>query len=233
MSTVDIDRLVSAIKTKLAKETATGLSNYERRVLHAVTELKIIDLDAKLVKEIEASQKILLQAQIDDLTTTSKSLRLKFNKKKSNILFKIIEKMDEAIRTVASYSFLMLASFFLVLPSILFRPVDSLLVKLGVISSKYQVSILTKCFIAMSIIKLAGIDLVVEGMDADLFGTVCSLVCFSHASTMDAFILSGVVPVRHYTLVSVSLLMTLSFQPTHVLFRAKPSCSWCRSSRGV
>jgi 1-acyl-sn-glycerol-3-phosphate acyltransferase len=36
----------------------------------------------------------------------------------------------------------------------------------------------------------------------ELFGKQSALVCFTHASSLDAFILAAAVPVKHFSLVS-------------------------------
>ncbi len=176
-------------------------NNFERRVLHAECELLILDIDALLDDPAEECVKTLEELKLS-LSVIASQIKLIFSRRKVSVLANLILTLDEIIRTFALYSFLALSSILLALPCVFVRPVDVFLVKFGLINSKFQISNMCKCFIGNTIIKLSGISLITEGQHTATFGKVCSLVCFSHASTMDAFILSAVVPVRHYSLVS-------------------------------
>ncbi len=199
---MNFDQIAFQVESIRARQVLDKLNNYERRVLHADCELLCLDIEDFLKNNSDENENAKAQDFVEILTTIAVSAKLKFNNRKIGVWLSIADSLDEIIRTVATYSFLALSAAFLALPCVLFRPVDFILVKYGIVGSKHQISNICKCFIGTMIIKLAGIQLVVEGLDGAMFGELCSLVCFSHASTMDAFILSAVVPVRHYSLVS-------------------------------
>ena len=75
----------------------------------------------------------------------------------------IIDRLDQFIRLIAVWLFLIIASIFISIPCILFTPIDYLLVKHKIIPVYHQISVLLKVFTAQTILRLSGIALVLHG----------------------------------------------------------------------
>lgn len=182
----------------------TGLTeSKERRACYATVELLGIKAQAlvKTGKWSDAQKK-----RLEDIATKSRdlsaSITLLHVRRKFSTFGVVINKADELLRLVAVWSFLIVSSIVIVLPCLLLSPVDFILGQFKLVDPRYQISVLCKRFISIVIVKLSGISLVAEQKNMESFGKECCVVCFSHSSTLDAFILAAVTPVRHYTLVS-------------------------------
>jgi hypothetical protein len=121
---------------------------------------------------------------------------------------KIVDRCDEVIRLVGVLLVLATSSVLVAFPCILLSPLDYLLVNFGIIDVFHQISVQVKLFLARTILLISGINVVVDGVDKKSFGKECVLTCFSHASSMDAFLLTGAIPVTALTVVRMQ---TLSF----------------------
>lgn len=137
---------------------------------------------------------LLLKEKIE---AQSKLMKLGYVKRKNaNVILDIT---DQLIRLIAVWLFLITSATFIAIPCILLSSIDYFLVQANIISTKYQFANLSKIFVSKVIIKLSGIHLVVEGYDEKSYGKECVLSCFTHASSMDAFIVGATIPVRHYS----------------------------------
>ncbi len=201
--------------------SSTSLLNtgktHDRRKLYASSELLAMRLNAFLTvlqstgshateEEIKRYRQE-IEKLLEQLTALADKAKLLHSKRKGygGGLFKILGKVEEFFRLIVTWSFLIVSSTLLALPCLFLVPLDYFLIKTKIIRPSQQISVNCKRFIAYGVIKLSGIHLVEENDGGySNFGKECSLICFSHASTMDAFIFSAVIPVRHYTLVSTS-----------------------------
>lgn len=225
---MDPKKYEEKIKEYSKKSSEKNLPNYEKRKLYSKIELLLLDLRQVMEKstngEIDVKK---LESQIKTLESLSSQLPLDYVNRNFSSLGLVIDKLYGFIRFFAVWVFLAVASVFIALPCLFLKPLDLFLVKYGLISPTSQITIMSKCFIARTIIKLSGVSLITQGLDYDTFGKDCVLVCFSHASTMDAFIISATIPVRHFTLVlyfirrikdyDLTFLISLTHSPTHSL----------------
>ena len=175
-------------------------TNYLRRVLHSEIELLVIEINnyvssnhQKDVQELEIVK--------EELSKYSALLRLQFIKPTAiSPVAVVIDRLDELIRFVGTWSFLIVTSIVIAVPCLLLSPLDYFLVQSGIIHPSHQINLYGKFFIANKMIQLSGIHLVVEG-DRSVYGAQNIITCFSHASSMDAFIVTATVPGRTFSMV--------------------------------
>ena len=127
----------------------------------------------------------------------------------------LVSAIDEIVRLIAVWSTLMLSATFLALPCLLvLQPTENLLLAAGFGLGRHSSPTLNlKRFIAYVILKVSGISLVVQ--NREVFERASSpeerckptLVTFSHASTMDAFIMSYAVPIRTFSISKYDLFL--------------------------
>lgn len=208
--TEDIDKLeeeLELLRTKcatLTKEYTGMMESKERRASYAMTEL--LEIKAQKLSRTGKwgdAQKKKLEDIISKARELSSSVKLLHIREKFSTFGLIFDKIDELIRLIAVWGFLIVGSVLLALPCLFLFPLDSFLAQKRLIDPKYQIGVLCKRLICTMIVKLSGISLEVEQKNMESFGKDCCVVCFSHSSTLDAFILAAVTPVRHYTLVSL------------------------------
>jgi hypothetical protein len=190
---VEYDEIIKHVET-IGKQ-----DNVVKRNIYARSELLIMKL-----QEIETTGTLTpeQQEQITKLEAVSKNAKLGFSKRNFKGLRSILNRAEELFRGIAVILALIILSTIIALPCIFLRPLDYTLLHRGIIDPYHQIAVYGKFFIGHTLLILGGVDLVVEGMSNDLFGKECVLACFSHSSTLDAFILTAVVPVIHRTLVS-------------------------------
>jgi hypothetical protein len=197
---------IDDVKLKLEEK---HLPNYNRRFHYAESELIIMDLE-RVFKDKENyhlnEKEMKLKDCLEDLLIISKQLKLLYapHYYQKSFLNYIFYKIDEVHRSIAVFLSFIFFGLFITLPSILLclRSIDILLIKMGFTNAFYQMSNSLKTLTARFIIRCAGVEILTENLDYSHFGKDCSLITFSHSSTIDAFVISVAIPVRHYTLVS-------------------------------
>jgi hypothetical protein len=202
---------VSSLKSRLPGV----LTNADKRRLYSDSELLLMDVDRQICKHPNA----VLNGLRDELSQISAGLALTYVYRPTSTVMKVLNKVDQVVRTVAVWLLLALTSIFFALPCIMLSPLDFLLVTFGIIDVYSQISVVSKMFLAQTLLRVAGIHLVTEGLDQSYFGSDCVLACFSHASSMDGFLITSAIPVNALTVVSSrdtyrvrGLLMLLMFQ---------------------
>lgn len=184
---------------KFKQQAATCSTNKEKRILYSDVELLVVKIESSKDTSKEATE---LKQQLSDI---SAGIQLGYVNRKHSLPMKIINKIDEVVRLVAVWLILAVSSVLFAIPCILLSPVDFLLVHMGVISVYNQLSVLSKLFLARSILHCSGINVVMKGVKRENFGKECVLACFSHGSSMDAFLLTAAIPVTALTVVSMLL----------------------------
>jgi hypothetical protein len=188
-----------AAAEEIKKRVKTCSSNAEKVAVYSDCELLVMDIEAQITKDQTPKELVALK---DELSALSGSINLSYIKRKQSAPMKIINKIDEVVRLIAVWLILAVSSVVLAIPCILLSPVDFVLVNLGVMSVYNQISVIVKLFLARLILKCSGIHVVINGLKRDSFGKECVLACFSHSSSMDAFLLTGAIPVTALTVVS-------------------------------
>lgn len=179
--------------------TMSERSNAERRNIYARAQLLIMDFEDSSKSENLSPE---VQEKIQALENISKNCKLVMIRKKRAGLLLLWDNVTGFIRTFAVVLFLILSGVVVALPCVMLRPVEYYLLKWGVMSPFNRLAVLTKHFIATSILYMAGVEVITEGLQKDKLGKECVILCFSHSSTLDAFILGQTVPVFHRSLVS-------------------------------
>ncbi len=218
---------VQEIKRKAA--TSASMSNNERRSLHCDIEYVLITIELALAKlrqtgKTEDADLVLLKSELIALSEETTKLQRIVRPTDQNIILRILEVFDTVLRIISVWLFLIVTAIILAFPCILLRPVDYVLVHTGIIHPAYQISNLCKRFIAVTFLKLAGVHLVVEThpeVEA-LYGLESALICFTHASSLDAFILAAVIPVHHYSLAKSDLFLIPFFSWSLLAFGGLP-----------
>lgn len=219
---VKLKQNLDVIKADIAKAKESNhgiLSNKQKRVFYARNEiLKIRFEDLKN----ENTSTPVTDVDISNVTALSNELNLSYVRYGGSILIVLIEKVDELLRFVGVWSCIIIGAVFLAIPSIIIKQLDYFLLYRGIISPFNQFSVLAKRFLNYAVLALSGISLVVDGMDLNYFGSSCVLTCFSHSSTMDAFILSFVIPTRQYTVCKKDLFLIPFFAWLMIAFDGVP-----------
>lgn len=193
------------LKTLKTLPTST---NAEKITLYSNSELALMEID-QLLQTSELTESLLEDALElkQGFELFSKSLILSYATSPFGS-FRLVDRIDELLRIISVLLCLVSNTFLISLPCLLLKPIDKMLVEFGVLDSKHQITVYARRFFAYSLLKLAGINLVVEGDNDSIFGSECSLVCFSHVSTLDAFIVTATIPVHHISMVRYVRLYT-------------------------
>lgn len=208
------------LETDIKSNTSKIMSNHLRRLYYARSELLKIEI-GDLIRDSESDS--FIDDSLAFLNGVSENMELSYvSRPCSSILIFILDKMDELIRFLGVWSCIIVSAVFLAIPCILIKPLDYYFLRRGIITPFQQISVLVKRFIAGSIILLSGISLVTENIDLSSFGSSCVLTCFSHSSTMDAFILSYVIPTRHFTVSKLDLFLIPYFAWLLIAFDGVP-----------
>jgi hypothetical protein len=198
---------------EIKKRVKACSTNAEKVAVYSDCELLVMDIEAEIAKCEAPKELVTLK---DELSALSGSINLSYIKRKQSAPMKIINKIDEVVRLIAVWLILAVSSVVLAIPCILLSPVDFVLVNLGVISVYKQISVIVKLFLARIILKCSGIHVVIDGLKRESFGKECVLACFSHSSSMDAFLLTGAIPVTALTVVSSRALLPSPYlAPVH------------------
>lgn len=163
--------------------------NFLRRRLHAKVSLLELDMEEDPALSAEAKA-----CHVEVACRLVKRLGLKFVKR-SRGLTTVLDLLDEIVRIFAVWLFLVDSAFVIAIPSVI----------LDLIYPEQRLTVLAKQFVGLAVLQLSAVQLTVKGITPSTFGTDVRLLCFSHASTADAFILAAAVPVRHYSLAKAVL----------------------------
>jgi 1-acyl-sn-glycerol-3-phosphate acyltransferase len=141
-----------------------------------------------------------------EIVAYQRSLRLDTQAPAASTLARVAWALDSLLRFAGVWMCLMTFSVVTALPSIAVKPIDLLLVRLGLLSPFYQLTVLTKRFISLLVIWISGIELDVVG-DRSCYLRSGTVTMYSHTSTVDAFIMSCVLPVRQLTVAKAELFL--------------------------
>ncbi|KAJ1395726.1 hypothetical protein B484DRAFT_267589, partial [Ochromonadaceae sp. CCMP2298] len=206
-SMATMESLAKQVEELKLRRAATN-TNRERRILYSDSELLIMEIDSlnekagekqgekegEKVGEMEGYAKLK-----EELEQLSAGASLDYVRRKRSLLMKVVDKVDEMLRMLAVWLILAAGSVILAFPCLILAPLDYLLVSWGVISVFNQAAVRAKILIAGSILVVSGTHVDLQGVKKELFAEQTVLGCFSHASSMDAFIITATIPVRGLT----------------------------------
>lgn len=147
---------------------------------------------ATTAEALSNEQKEKLIAEIEEL---GKSLNLRYVKRKN-----WYDLLDKVVCGTACWVWLITACVIFAAPAMVLKKIESVLIKKGIMSPKHQVTLLIRKLIGHGCLVLGGMSLVAHDSTEEGFKSECPLVCFSHGSAMDTFILGAVIPVHSFTL---------------------------------
>lgn len=185
-----IDEVVSEITASRG-----SLSNRHKRILFAKGGL--LEVEAEKLYFHDKISKEQCDALVSRLALIhDDALGLGFiQQNKYLLVFYII---DEVLRIIATWAFLIDASLILV-------PISMTLNK---IFPSANIASKARNLVGFMCTFLSNVEIVIEGLDDETFQTgETSMLAFSHASTMDAFILSQCIPVSMYTIAKSELFL--------------------------
>ncbi len=213
-------RDVAAVISSLKQSAQECSSNSARLAVYADTELFAIQVD----KMMQRNKNDELVRYREELSHISSSLALQYVSRPMSRAMQVLHKLDEIVRLIAVWLTLMLSSVFFAIPCIILTPVDYLLVTCGITSVYMQIAVVCKLFLSRTLLRISGIFVVADGVQRENFGRDCVIACFSHSSSMDAFLTSATIPVTALTVVSVvnvllSALLPFFIHPLHIYLR--------------
>lgn len=213
----DVDNLRADIISR--RDKMGILSNKERRIFYARSEILSIN-SSKLAKNgLDIKDNNLI---FNELLKISTEFNLSYVTHGGSFLTIFLERLDELVRFLGVWSCIIVGAVFLAVPSIIIKQIDYFLLHRGIITPFNQFSVLAKRYMNCAVLALSGISLVVDGMNLEYYGSSCVLTCFSHSSTMDAFILSYVIPTRQYTVCKKDLFLIPFFAWLMIAFDGVP-----------
>lgn len=177
------------------------LTNQERRMLFCDIEQTLLMLEESVINCGDEDSVLSLKSELHTLLNNFTNLK-RAHRSQSRFL-RVAEGVDVILRFLSIWLFLVVSAIIFAFPCIVLRPLDFLLVRTRCVSPEHQISNICKCFIATTFLKLFGTHLEVDNSAVqNMFGKESSLICFTHASSLDAFILAASVPVKHFSLVN-------------------------------
>lgn len=211
----DLRHLISRhkhLKSDIGADTVT--INKLKRELYSDIELLRLNILDRMDRHIEEKDVSLL----NDLDSLHEFLKLDFVQRRK----RWYDAGDDWLRLTAVWLCLITFASTVSLPLIALKNIHSLFVYFGFELPHYQLITPVKQLIARLVLQLSGISLSVDGMDRCKLGQTPCIVFFSHASSMDAFILAATIPVHHFTLAKKELFLIPFFSWLLVAFGGVP-----------
>lgn len=116
--------------------------------------------------------------------------------------------LDLAYRFIGLTALFITSGIFFSLPIIALSAVDSLLIRLEIISPRHKLSEIAKVWlVGKAFILISGVSVTIDGLDQKPFDHSCVILTFSHASSLDGFIIASTCPVPHYALAKKELFL--------------------------
>ena len=151
------------------------LTNNQKRTFYS--QLGLLELDLEALTLEDNNERQILASLLEEIADISKKLNLSVVAWRSNTLYsRCFEFFDEIVRILAVWTFLIDAALLISLPIFV----------LLIVAPKSKLHLIAKLFIGRSILTLSAISLSIENCNPNVFENKRSVVCFSHASTMDA-----------------------------------------------
>ncbi len=196
----------------LIKGTSESTTNAQKIRLHSTIELDLLECEERLVSTQNEREKVELEKLKSDLSKISQSLKLNYAKSELSS-YRIVDRVDEMLRICCVLLFLVSTSVYVALPCLLMKPIERMLVEFRVLTPAILPTVYLRRFTSWGLVTLSGIHVEVQGREHCTFGYETHLKCFSHVSTLDAFL----------TAMSINALL-VSFMKYELLF--VPFFSW-------
>jgi len=186
----DFKERLDTLQATAAKLVASGcaVNKDKLRVYSAVglLELDVIESSGSSAPSEEEKADLLTA-----MASISATLKLGFIQRDSSWLWRLVNGMDEVMRILCTWSFLIDCSVFLI----------PLCKVLELLLPNAEIIRMGKQFVGYGAMYVSGVQLEVEGTKDDTFPRgQLGMIAFTHSSTMDAFILSAATAVNMRTL---------------------------------
>jgi 1-acyl-sn-glycerol-3-phosphate acyltransferase len=186
------------LQQELRSKDSTKLTNHEKRVTHARIELLRLDLTDDLLFSSPSQQQQrlspLLMNEINaiekELDLLDEQLKLSFVTSSSSLFYQL----HDLLRLLIVLYLLFTSGMIISLPLLLLRVTDSLFASLSLPRPYKPICVATKAFISNLILLTSGVVLKTQGLNHQTFLQKRTLACFTHASTLDAFVLGATLP---------------------------------------
>jgi 1-acyl-sn-glycerol-3-phosphate acyltransferase len=215
MSTIAEENFKKQLETIKKEYEVAGkdTDNHFKRVMYSKIELLRLDIEESSNIDVEFKNRT-----FEELNSISQQLNLRPAQRSTNFIMKI----DKILRILSSWTSLVTAATLLTIPMIILKEIDGYLVDKKIITPTEQLAEKVKRFIGKIILMTSGVCLRVEMEDPNCYGNSLVMSCFSHTSTLDAFIISSTLPVRHSFLAKKELFLIPFFSWLMVPFGGIP-----------
>jgi 1-acyl-sn-glycerol-3-phosphate acyltransferase len=204
--------------TRLTKGggSVESMDNSTKRVLFSELELLKMDVEAdNSYHSLDEGQDL-----VENITAFTSKLVLDFSKRERRWWTGI----DEIMRFVGVWLTFATFGFFFSLPLIVLGAIDHRMSSLGIIKRHMEIAPFLQRWMAQVVLLISGVHLTAQGMNADKFlvdkGQI--VVFFSHASSLDAFIICATCPIRYRVLAKKELFLIPYFGWLLVAFGGVP-----------
>ena len=213
---MDVDKELAKLVQEIdnADVSSESCTNACRRSLYSDVELFRLDIE-NTCQSITDEQKANVLTQLDKL-----SARLALHPLSRRSFW--WRPLEDSVRFVGLFCLFLFSGVFLSLPIIGLKGVDSVLIKLNLISPLEKLSEKFRRFVGMWFVVMSGVSLTVEGLNEECFKESCVIVTFAHASNLDGFLVSSTCPVPHYALAKMELFLVPFFSWISFAFGGVP-----------
>jgi 1-acyl-sn-glycerol-3-phosphate acyltransferase len=183
------------IARSASPKAPSSLSNHQKRICHARLELLRLDILEDTLSTSKSSKPKLSSADYEkfssEIDLLDSSLNLSFVQSKFSLLYQL----HDLLRLVVVFFALFTAGMIVSLPMLFLRVTDGLFASIGFPRPYKPACIATKAFIGNTILLTSGVVLKVQGLTSQTFSSKRTLACFTHGSTIDAFVLGATLPI--------------------------------------
>lgn len=214
-SNMDIDKTLDKLTQSLddANVSSESCSNSTRRSLYSDVELFRLDVEESANISEDKRNTILSEL-------TKLSARLDLHPKSRRAYW--WRSLEDSVRFLGLFSLFLFSGVFLSLPLIGLKIVDTIFIKINLISPLNKLSDKFRRFIGRWFVIVSGVTATIEGLEEDCFKESCVIMTFAHASNLDGFLVSSTCPVPHYALAKKELFLVPFFSWISFAFGGVP-----------
>jgi len=198
---VRLRELELSLGMRLSSDT---LDNVFRRIIYSEVELLRLDIEEWQQSEKGYKEDRFVN-EVEDAFVRIDKLSIQLNlvpigRRASRTV--LLTSIELFIRILGVSSTFVIIGGFLSLPLLVLRALD---MYFEVDPFSYSSEFLKRCF-AYTFLFQSGLVCITEGLDnSSMFRTSCALMCFSHASNIDGFLVAGTCPIRQIALAKKEL----------------------------
>lgn len=209
--------------TKSTLQNTQSPNNRVKRQLHA--KLEMLKLDIEEYNEKLSARKLKPDNKVADLVEDIVKLQKLLSLTQIRYRRTALSLLDEIVRLLAIWMMLVTGAVFLVIPCLLCMPLEGLIATYILrLKSRYHIAAYIKVFISDYVLTVAGISTWIRyEVDQKETFKERSIVCFTHGSTIDAFLITASIKTNNYTLAKDDLFLIPFFNIMLLAFNGKQS----------